>query len=153
MVVVAVRQRVLRPYDARSLSTGKDVGGGVGPTHIVSDCSQRVYVADTEGHAILAYRVDSGLRFADRINLPSAPYGIAIDCRRRLLWVTEPERNRLREFRIPHYQGAVRFVRSYATVRQPNSVAADSGSGRVVVASRSDDVLQILEPAPLGAGR
>jgi len=153
VVVVAVRQRVLRSYNARTLEPEQTVSGGVGPTHVVSDCSQRVYVADTEGHAVLAYRVNPKLSFADRINLPAAPYGIAVDCRRRLLWVTEPKRNRLVELRIPREQGAVRLVRTYATVRQPNSVATDEATGRVFVASRTDGVLQILDPRPAKATR
>jgi hypothetical protein len=61
--------------------------------------------------------------------------------------VTEPSHNRVVQLRIPHEQGAVRLVRSYPTLRQPNSVAADETSGRVFVAGRTTTSLQIIDPS------
>lgn len=153
VIVVGVGERALRSYDAATLKPKRTAGAGVGPTHIVSDCNERVYVADTDGRAILAYRTGRDLELADRVNLPADPYGIAVDCRRRRLWVTEPGRNRLVRLRIPRDQGQVRLERTYPTVRQPNSVATDPATGRVFVAGRSRGVLQVIDPGAGEAGR
>jgi DNA-binding beta-propeller fold protein YncE len=41
-----------------------------------------------------------------------------------------------------------RVLRTFPTVRQPNSVAVDPRTGRVFVASRKDGVLQLFDPPP-----
>jgi DNA-binding beta-propeller fold protein YncE len=41
-----------------------------------------------------------------------------------------------------------RLLRTFPTVRQPNSVAVDPGTGRVFVASRTDGTLEIFDPPP-----
>jgi len=66
---------------------------------------------------------------------------VASDPRRRRLWVTLTERNQVAEL------SSRRVLRTYPTVRQPNSVAVDPRSGRVFVASRKDGTLQIIDPA------
>ncbi|MGH2989227.1 MAG: YncE family protein, partial [Solirubrobacterales bacterium] len=148
LVVVAVAERVVRSYDASTLEQHGTVSGGVGPTHAVSGCDRRAYVADTGGEAVLVYEVEPELRRVDRVELSGGPYGIALDCRRGVLWVTLPGENRLVALRLPGRAGAVRELASFATVRQPNSVAADPRSGRVFVAGRDSGTLQILNPRP-----
>jgi len=69
-----------------------------------------------------------------------APYGIAHDVRRGRLWVTLTATNRVAEVTDR------RLLRSFPTVRQPNSVAVNPGDGRVFVASRADGTLQLLDP-------
>jgi hypothetical protein len=54
VVVVAVRERVVRSYDARTLEVERTIDGGVGPTHVVADCGRRAYVADTQGGTVRA---------------------------------------------------------------------------------------------------
>jgi DNA-binding beta-propeller fold protein YncE len=137
--VVGVRAATLRVYDARRLRGLAEVGVGIGPTHVVSNGRRRFYVADTRGHAIIVLRTRP-LAVLSRIALPgAAPYGLAYDPGRRELWVTSTARNRVVLFR-----GSER-ARSFPTVRQPNSVAVDTLTGRVFVAGRYRE-LQIIDP-------
>jgi hypothetical protein len=146
VVAVAIRDRTLRAWDARTLRPLGSDPGGVGPTHAVSGPDGRIYVVDTQGDAVLVYGISPRLRFLDRTNLPGVPYGIAVDPRRGRLWVTLTARNELVELALT--SRAPRPVRSYPTVRQPNSVAVNAGTGAVVVASRTDGNLQLLDRGP-----
>lgn len=146
VVVVAVAERVVGGFDAHTLEPAGTAEGGVGPTHVVSDCNRGAYVADTEGEAVLHYSFDPELRLAETVELPGGPYGIAVDCERRVLWVTLPGHNRLLALGIPRAGGLARRLASLPTARQPNSVAADPRSGRVFVAGRDDGTVQILRP-------
>jgi hypothetical protein len=141
VAVVSVRSRRVSLYD---VVTGKRVGeapAGVGPTHAVA-ARGLVYVADTQGDAILVYRLRPRFEFLDRANLPGAPYGLALDRRRGRLWVTLTQLDRVVRYELTTH--APRRVASYPTVRQPNSVAVDERTGRVYVASRAGAELQIL---------
>lgn len=140
--VVSVRARVLELFDARTLARIASAPAGVGPTHAVAD-ADRIYVVDTQGDAVLVFRLRPRLQLTRRITLPGTPYGIAIDPGRERLWVTLTATNQVAEL---HTGGRARVRRMRPTVRQPNTVAADPATGRVFIASRSDGVLQILEP-------
>ena len=139
--VVGVRARRIALYDVVAGRKLGEATAGVGATHVVA-AGGLVYVADTEGDAILVYRVRPKLAFLDRANLPGAPYGLALDRRRGRLWVTLTERNEVIRYELTHH--APRRVASYPTVHQPNSVAVDERTGRVYVASRTGSELQIL---------
>ncbi len=79
-----------------------------------------------------------------RVPLGGAPYGLAWDGRRRTLWVTLTARNEAVALRLGGR--TLRRVATVPTVRQPNSVAVDSGRGRLLVAgARPDGRLQIVD--------
>ena len=139
--VVGVRARRVALYDLAARRQIGEVEGGVGSTHVVAD-ERHAYVADTEGEAILVYRLRPELEFIDRANLPGSPYALALDRRRGELWVTLTESNEV--VRLELSGGAPRRKESYPTVRQPNSVAVDERSGGVFVAGREGSKLQIL---------
>ncbi len=142
VAAVGVRANQLRLYDARSLRGAGEVGVGIGPTHVVSDGERRLFVADTRGDAIVFVRTRPRFEVRSRQALPnSAPYGLAYDQGRNGLWVTSTERNRVVLFRRRER------VRSFPTVRQPNSVAVDERTGRVFVAGRYGE-LQLIDPPP-----
>ncbi len=145
LAVVAVRQRVLELYDARRLRSVATTGAGVGPTHVVSDRRGMLYVIDTEGDALLVYRVRPRLELDCRVNLAGVPYGVAVDRRRDRLWVTLTEKNLLVELvlrpgKLPAPIGA------FPTVRQPNTLGVDPRTGRVFVASATDGTLELITP-------
>jgi DNA-binding beta-propeller fold protein YncE len=90
------------------------------------------------------FRIDGdGLELTRRLYLPGGPYGIAVDHGRGRLWVTLPGRNEVVE--LPAH-GRPHVIARRATVRQPDSVAVDAVTGRVVVTGRADGVLQVLDP-------
>jgi DNA-binding beta-propeller fold protein YncE len=104
------------------------------------------YVADTEGDAVIFFRVTAaGPRQVGSARTQCcAPYGIAIDGRRGVVYLTLTASNRLESFRISG-TGLIPG-RTWPTVRQPNDVAVDEKTGRVFVAGTDGDQLQLIDP-------
>jgi DNA-binding beta-propeller fold protein YncE len=152
VAVVAVAAREIAFIDATTLERVSTVEGGAGPSHIVAgpdDGTDRFYVADTGGDAVLVYEGGPEPRLLDRTNVADSPYGIAVDGRRGHLWVTQTARNRVVEMEVTDI--APKIIASYPTVRQPNSVAVDERSGRVIVVGRDSGDVQIFDPERAGA--
>lgn len=143
--IVGVKGLALEIYDEDTLNSVDIIDAGKGPTHVVAGPDDRFYVADTRGDTLLVYDTNPELDLAARVPLPGgAPYGMALDPRRDELWVTLTAENRLIQFALDGE--TPREVASYATVRQPNSVAVNPTSGRVFVAGRTSGALQLLDP-------
>lgn len=147
VVVVGVRGRRIEAYTpgGRPLGTAPV---GVGPTHVRSAPGGLFYVADTEGDAVISFRVTAtGPRQAGWVRTRCcAPYGIAVDGRRSVLYVTLTASNLLESFRISG--GSLVPSRTWPTVRQPNDVAVDEATGRVFVAGTANNQLQLIDPGP-----
>jgi DNA-binding beta-propeller fold protein YncE len=143
--IIGVKGLALEVYDEDTLDSVDIIDAGEGPTHVVAGPDDRFYVADTRGDALLVYDTDPELELAARVPLPGgAPYGLAAGPGRDVLWVTLTAENRLVRFAL---EGKVpREVASYPTVRQPNSVAVNPVTGRVFVAGRTGNALQLLDP-------
>src|SRR5216683_3517272 len=154
-VVVGVRGRRIEAYaaDGRALGTAPC---GVGPTHVRAGANGLFYVADTEGDAVLVFRVSAdGAHQAGPHQIgphqvgsaatePGTPYGIAVDGRRGLVYVTLTATDRLESFRIAA-DGLVPD-QIWPTVRQPNDVAVDEATGRVFVAGTANGQLELIDP-------
>jgi DNA-binding beta-propeller fold protein YncE len=143
VAVVTVAERVLQVYDA---ATGEALGrtsAGVGPTHIET-MGEYGYVADTEGDMVRKYLIGPEPREIAAFPAEGAPYGIAIDAKRRLLWVTLTASNQLAGYSIAGDQPEQKFT--FPTIRQPNTVAVDPSNGDVFVGSRSDAQIQRISP-------
>ena len=139
LVVVGVSERALELFDSETLRRRGKISAGIGPTHVVA-LGERFFVVDTRGDGLLEIRTQPELRIHRRTAIAGAPYGVAADAGRKRFWVTLTETNELVELTDR------RRLRSFPAVRQPNSVAVDSLSGRVFVASRKDGTLQIIDP-------
>jgi DNA-binding beta-propeller fold protein YncE len=157
VAVVAVAAREVAFIDASSLQRIATAPGGAGPSHVVAGPGgesagddDRFYVADTGGDAVLVYAAGDDPHLLDRANVPGSPYGIAVDGRRGRIWVTQTALDRVVEMKVTDL--APKIIASYPTVRQPNSVAVDARSGRVVVVGRSRGDVQILDPGGGAAG-
>ncbi|CAL9482908.1 hypothetical protein SUDANB95_03055 [Actinosynnema sp. ALI-1.44] len=120
---------------------GAGLRAGEGATTAVADRFGRVLVVDTRGGELMAFSVRP-LIMRQRFPLPGAPYGMAYDERRDLLWVTLTERNEVVALDVAGGEPVEK--RRYATVRQPDSVAVDPGSGRVFVASGDGQGMQVI---------
>jgi DNA-binding beta-propeller fold protein YncE len=142
IAVVSVRERRLELRSAQSLRRLASTPVGVGPTHVACLDQGPCFVADTQGQALLVVALHP-LRVARRVYLPGGPYGIALDQAHRRLWVTLPARNLLAE--LPAH-GRPHVLAEYPTVRQPDTVAVDPGTGVVAVTGRSGGLLQLLRP-------
>jgi DNA-binding beta-propeller fold protein YncE len=144
--VVGAAERAVRLYDARTFEPLRQADAGLGPTHVAAG-RRAFFVVDTRGDALLVLRVRGrDLVLERRIRLGGIPYGIAFDPVRRRLWVTLTASNRVAEL------SPRRVLRTFPTVRQPNSVAVDPRSGRVFVASRARGTLQWFDAPPLRSG-
>lgn len=145
LALVTVRAYTLTLLDQRTLRGGGSEFAGSGPTHAAVDADDRIYVTDTRGNALSVFD-GSGSRpkFIARIQLPGgAPLGIQADSRRNRVWVSLTATNELVEIEA---SDKPRRLRTLPTVRQPNDLAVDESTGRIAVASASDDALQLVEP-------
>jgi DNA-binding beta-propeller fold protein YncE len=147
--LVAVAQRVLQVYDAKTLRPLGSVSAGTGPTHDAG-LGRDVFLADTQGDRIREFRVGPQPRQVASVAAPGTPYGLAVDRRRRRLWVTLTARNRLLEYDVSGPRP--RRVASYPTVRQPNSVEVDPGDGDVFVAGSAPGRIERISPREGGPG-
>jgi DNA-binding beta-propeller fold protein YncE len=141
LAVVAVRQRVLELYATTRLHRLARAAAGVGPTHVAC-LGDYCFVVDTGGDALLIFSLDPRIDLVRRLYLPGGPYGVALDARRRRLWVTLPGINELAEVSLDGWRTRVSGM--LPAVRQANTVAVDDVTGRVFVTGRHDGVLQII---------
>lgn len=145
VAVVGVVERMIELFDGRTTRSLGRIGAGVGPTHVAADRRGRLYVADTQGDAILVYHVRPRFEPApQRFTVRGKPYGMASDLQRDRLWITSTARNELIGFDLASFDNP-RPPLVYPTVRQPNSVAVDPRNGRVLVLGRAGE-LQIVDP-------
>jgi DNA-binding beta-propeller fold protein YncE len=105
---------------------------GAGPTHAVTGDSNIVWVADTNGGRVLGFAVSAHrIHQVASVAVGPRPYGLAFDPSTDTLWVTITGADELVGL---HLRGAAVTGRTtYATVRQPNSVAVDQATGELVV--------------------
>lgn len=116
---------------------------GVGPTRVVSDGDELLYVTDTAGNGVLVFHTRPQLELTRRVALPGgAPYAMALDTERNRLWVTLTRTNEVAELSADRRPGV---LGRRPSVRQPNAVAVDAGSGTVTVAG-AGGLLQRFDP-------
>jgi DNA-binding beta-propeller fold protein YncE len=114
---------------------------GDGATNAVTDRYGRVLVADTRGGALLAFSLDP-LLMRQRYPVGGAPYGIAYDPERDLVWVTLTATNEVVGYQVAGEEPRERY--RFPTVTQPNSVTVDPANGRVLVGSASAEGIQVI---------
>jgi len=122
---------------------GEGLRAGQGATNATVDAHGRVLVTDTRGGSLLVFGTDP-LLLRQRYPVPGGVYGIAYDTERDVAWVTATERNEVVGFDMTGGQPEEEY--RYSTVRQPNSVAADSRTGRVIVGSAAEEGMQVITP-------
>jgi DNA-binding beta-propeller fold protein YncE len=122
-------------------SVDQGLRAGQGATNAVTDRFGRVLVTDTRGGALLAFSLDP-LLLRQNYPVPGAPYGIAYDPKRDLVWVTLTETNEVVGYEVAGEQPKERY--RFPTVSQPNTVAVDPSTGRVVVASGTGKGVQVI---------
>jgi DNA-binding beta-propeller fold protein YncE len=114
---------------------------GKGATNAVTDRFGRVLVADTRGGALLAFSVDP-LLLRQNYPVAGAPYGITYDRERDIVWVTLTKTNEVVGYEVAGEQPKEKY--RFPTVSQPNTVAVDPSTGRVIVASGTGDGIQVI---------
>ena len=143
LAIVDVGAFTLSLLDARSGRLLGRLPAGRGPTHDEA-AQNRVWVLDTRGNQVITYSVHP-FRQLGVTPVPASPYGVALDRRRRRLWVTETGANALAELSLA---GALpRIARTYPTGVQPDTVAVDSRTGRVAVANQVSGTVEFIDPS------
>jgi DNA-binding beta-propeller fold protein YncE len=137
--VVDVAAFVVDLYDTRTGTKIASAPAGAGPTHGVMANGQRLVVADTRGDAILVFGFDP-LRELSRTPLPGNPYGLAFDASTDSVWVTLTARNEVVGLDVA--SGTPTVVARYPTVRQPNTIAVNSGSTTLWVTGTRDGTVE-----------
>lgn len=129
--------------DVSSGDTSPALRAGNGAASVVTDRFGRMLVTDARDSELLAFAGDPPL-LRQRFPLPGVPYGLAYDARRDLAWVTLTARNEVVGLDVAGGEPVV--VHRFPTVHQPDAVAVDPVSGRVVVVSASGAGLQVIDP-------
>jgi hypothetical protein len=129
--------------DVASGEMSPELRAGNGAADAVADRFGRILVTDTRDGELLAFAGDPPI-MRQRFPLPGAPYGVAYDARRDLAWVTLTGRDEIVGLSVAGGEPVV--VHRFTTVHQPDAVAVDPMSGRVLVASASGMGLQMIDP-------
>ncbi len=121
---------------------GMALRAGEGATNLVTDGFGRVIVTDTAGGELLSFTTDP-LMMHQRYPVPNSPFGVAVDEKTGLVWVTVTGTNEVVSFDLS--TGIPVEKHRFPTVRQPNSVAVDPDTGAVYVASATGDGVQRID--------
>jgi hypothetical protein len=129
--------------DVSSGEISPELRAGNGAGDAVADRFGRILVTDTRDGELLAFAGNPPV-LRQRFPLPGAPYGVAYDGRRDLAWVTLTGRDEVVGLSVAGGEPVV--VHRFPTVHQPDAVAVDPTSGRVLVGSASGMGLQVIDP-------
>jgi len=143
---IGVLDRERSAVSVVNLSSGEispALRAGNGAARAVADRFGRMLVTDTRDGELLAFAGDPPV-LRQRFPLPGAPYGLAYDGRRDLAWVTLTARDEVVGLGVAGGEPVI--VHRFPTVHQPNAVAVDPVSGRVLVVSASGAGLQVIDP-------
>jgi DNA-binding beta-propeller fold protein YncE len=127
--------------DVKAGTVDEGLRAGDGATNAVTDRFGRVLVTDTRGGALLAFSLDP-LLMRQRYPVAGSPYGLAYDPKRDLAWVTLTATNEVVGFDVAGGEPQEKY--RFPTVAQPNNVAVDPISGRVIVASATGKGIQVI---------
>ncbi len=141
--LVDVRENTLTVYDAGRLQKVAELPAGAGPTHVVADKRGHLAVIDTRGGAVLLFELQPTIRQIGKVSLPGTPYGVAYDPVRDRLWVTLTALNEVIGLNLGAQEPIL--ATPLPTVRQPNTVAVDSATGRLFVTGTAEGVLEIID--------
>ncbi|HKS51039.1 MAG TPA: hypothetical protein VJS67_04135 [Pseudonocardiaceae bacterium] len=143
---VWVLDRARSAVSVLDLSSGEispELRAGNGAADAVADRFGRLLVTDTRDGELLAFAGDPPM-LRQRFPLSGAPYGVAYDARRDLAWVTLTGRDEVVGLSVAGGEPVV--IHRFPTVHQPDAVAVDPISGRVLVVSASGMGLQMIDP-------
>ena len=122
-----------------SLKPIAKLNAGKGPTHGVLVGDDKFVVADTRGGQLILFGLDP-LKRLSNVAVGKSPYGMAGDETTHTAWVTLTASNRLVGYQVSGDK--LVKVASYATVRQPDTVAVAPGGQTLWVTGPADGVIE-----------
>lgn len=145
LFVNAVRAYTIEQYSGGDRPRGGgSQSSGLGPSHVVVGPRSRIAIGDTRGRALVVYDTVPRLRFRARVPLGGTAEGLAADPGRGTVWVTLSERAKAVPVDLRPAKPVV--GKPVPTARNPLSVAVDTATGRLAVASKADGTLQLVDP-------
>lgn len=135
---------VIANIDLSEDRAGPLLRAGMGAGMLDTLAGESVVASDTVGGTLLVYGT-SPVRLHQMFPVAAAPWAVAEDASRDLVWVTSTGTNRVQAYHLGDGLGERRV--DVATVRQPDSVAVTE-SGTVVVGSGDGAGLHLLRPEP-----
>lgn len=135
------RQTSLTAINLADDKLGVALRAGEGATHLVTDRFGRILVTDTTGDELLVFTADP-LLMHQRYPVADSPFAIAYDDTADRVWVTLTGTNEVVGYDLS--SGIPVETRRFTTVRQPDSLAVDSGTGNLIIGSATGDGLQII---------
>lgn len=120
---------------------GSSLRAGIGVGNGAAAPDGTVFATDTKGNQLLVYTLTDVIRLQQAAPVPEAPWGVAYDNSRNLVWVTSTKDGKLTGWDVS--SGTPIKVAEVATVADPQSVVA-LGDGRVAVYSASGAGVQVL---------
>ena len=133
---------VFASIDPQGPEAGPKLRAGRGAGRAVAYSENSTVVSDTVGNALLVYST-SPVSLHQMFPVPHAPWAVADDPTRSVVWVTSTGSNRVLAYDLRDGQGIERA--DVATVRQPDSMVVTE-TGTLVVASATDGLLHLLTP-------
>lgn len=136
---------VIASIDLSADQAGPLLRAGMGAGMLDTLAGESVVASDTVGGTLLVYST-SPVRLHQMFPVAAAPWAVAEDTSRDLVWVTSTATNTLQAYDLGDGLGERRV--DVATVRQPDSLAV-TDSGTVVVGSGDGSGLHLLRPEPV----
>lgn len=133
---------VIASIDIGSDQAGPLLRAGTGAGNMAGFHDSTVVASDTIGDTLLVYST-SPVRLHQMFPVGEAPWAVAEDSSRDLVWVTSTGTNTVQAYDLSDGLGEHR--EAVATVRQPNSLAVTE-SGTVVVGSGDGAGLHLFRP-------
>ncbi|HET6151579.1 MAG TPA: hypothetical protein VFE15_01410 [Marmoricola sp.] len=142
VAAVDVHDFAVEAFDRATLRRTGKISLGAGPTHGVLTTQHRMVVTDTRGGRLYVVSLDP-LAVVGSISLPGSPYGIVSDPSTGDVWVTLTGRNELVGFSLA--ADIPQRIATYATVRQPDTVAVAPGGHTLWVTGTYAGVVQRIQ--------
>ncbi|WP_280400971.1 hypothetical protein [Nocardia carnea] len=139
LAVLDRRQTLLTEIGPEYENLGLALRAGTGAANLVEASFDRVIVSDPDSGQLLVFTT-APLVLRQRYPVGSSPYALAYDRRSDTVWVTCTQSNEIVGYDLS--TGIPREVGRYPTVRQPNAVTVDAGTGDLYIGSATEPGLQ-----------
>lgn len=133
---------VIATIDLEKDNAGPLLRAGTGAGQLAGFGRGSVVASDTVGGTLLVYST-SPVRLHQQFPVAAAPWAVAADASRGLVWVTSTGTNTVQAYDLGDGVGIQRA--DIPTVRQPDSLAV-TDSGTVVVGSADGEGLHLIRP-------
>lgn len=120
---------------------GSSLRAGIGVAKGVAAPDGTVFATDAKGNQLLVYTLTDVIRLHEAAPVPEAPWAIAFDTSRNIVWVTSTKEGKLTGWEVS--SGTPIKVAELNTVADPQSMVA-LADGRLAVYSASGAGMQVL---------